>query len=146
MGKRRQTLKTAFLDSSVLFTAVNSPTGGSAKLFTLRNIKLISSPLVLTEVERNVRKKLYSHHLDRFFKLADKLSIFDDILKQSLIKQAQEAIAKKDATILATAKISKPDFLFTLDRKHFFTKEAKKFISSVRIVTPKIFFAEFGNV
>ena len=49
---------TVFLDSSVFFSAINSPSGGSAKLFTLKTIDLITSKLVLVEVERNVRKKL----------------------------------------------------------------------------------------
>ncbi len=66
-------MKKIFLDSSVLFTAVNSPTGGSAKLFTLKNIKLTTSKLVLTETERNIREKLESYHLERFFLLTEKL-------------------------------------------------------------------------
>ena len=69
MAKRRSTLK-LFLDSSVLFTAVNSSFGGSAKLFTLPEIKLYVSKIVLHEVENNVRKKLGEMYLERFFRLA----------------------------------------------------------------------------
>ena len=36
-------MRIAFLDSSVLFTAVNSPYGGSSKLFTLKNIKIVTT-------------------------------------------------------------------------------------------------------
>ncbi len=129
--------KTAFLDSSVLFTAVNSPIGGSSKLFILQ-IKLITSKVVLTEVERNVRNKLDSYHLDRFFMLVNQLTILNQIPDEKIISEAKKLIAEKDAVILAEAKQAKSDFLVTLDQKHFFTKEAEKFLQPKRIVTPKM--------
>ena len=58
MGKRRRIIE-IFLDSSVLFSAVNSPIGGSAKLFVTPNIRLFVSKIVLHEVEKNVRAKLH---------------------------------------------------------------------------------------
>ena len=107
MDKGRRTLKTAFLDSSVLFTAVNTPTGGSSKLFTLKELKLVVSPLVLTETEKNVRKKLQSYHLDRFFILSDKLEIQKQEPDDKSIQKARKVIVEKDAVILAEAKKSK---------------------------------------
>jgi len=140
MGKRRQALrvKTAFLDSSVLFTAVNSPIGGSAKLFTLKNIKLKTSKLVLTEVERNIRKKLTSFHLERFFLLVDKLEILSQTPEENLIRKAKRVIVEKDAIILAEAKKAGCDFLVTLDHKHFLTPKASSFLRLTKIVTPKM--------
>ena len=73
MAKRGRTLKTAFFDSSVLFSAVYSPTGGSSKLFTIKDLNLTTSRIVLAGVERNVRNKLESYHLGRFFRLVEKL-------------------------------------------------------------------------
>ena len=105
MAKRRFPINSVFLDSSVLFTAVNSPTGGSSKLFTLKNIKLIASVVVLAEVERNVRKKLQDYHLERFFMLVSKIDIIDQIPSDRLITQAQKIIAEKDAVILAEGRI-----------------------------------------
>jgi len=140
MAQRRQTLKpaaTVFLDSSVLFTAVNSPTGGSAKLFTLSQVKLLTSPLVLAEVERNIHKKLQSYHLQRFFKLVSKIKILDQEPDDRLIRQTQKIIVKKDAVILAEAKNSKADFLVTLDKKHFLKDSVRKFLSPQKILTPK---------
>ena len=131
-------MKKAFLDSSVLFTAVNSPTGGSAKLFTLQKILLTTSPYVLTEVERNIRKKLFKHHLERFFMLVAKLEIIEQKPDLKLIEKAKKAIVEKDAVILAEAKQAKADFLVTLDRNHFLTEKAKNFIKPVKIVTPKM--------
>ncbi len=130
--------KTVFIDSSVFFTAVNSPTGGSAKLYTLKNIDLISSPLVLAEVERNVRQKLFNYHLDRFFLLASMIKIIKQSPNNILIQKAKKIIVAKDAVILAEAKLTKANFLVTLDKKHFFTQKACNFFLPGKIVTPKI--------
>ena len=122
---------TVFLDSSVFFSAINSPSGGSAKLFTLKTIDLITSKLVLVEVERNVRKKLLDYHLERFFFLAEKIKIVD------FINKAEEVIAKKDAVILSQAKQARTNFLVTLDKRHFLKAKATKFISPTKVLTPK---------
>lgn len=117
-------MKKLFLDSCVLFTAVKSPTGGSSKLFTYKNIELYTSLLVLTEVERNVRGKLMSYHLDRFFLLVEKLKIIP---------------WKPDLHMIEKAKT---DILVTLDIKHFFTKKARDFIKPQKIMTPKMVIKE----
>ena len=139
MATRRQTLN-LFLDSSVLFTAVNSPVGGSAKLFTLSNLKLFVSKIVLHEVEKNVRTKLHDYHLDRFFMLVDKLSIVDQIPSEEQISKAKKVIAEKDAVILAEAKNSECGYLITLDRKDFLQEKVFKFFKPKKILTPKMFF------
>jgi len=136
MDKGRRTLKTAFSDSSVLFTAVNSPTGGSSKLFTLKELKLVVSPLVLTETEKNVRKKLQSYHLDRFFILSDKLEILKQEPDDKSIQKARKVIVEKDAVILAEAKKSKANYLVTLDRKHFLADQVASFLKPQKVLTP----------
>lgn len=138
MAKGRRTVKTLFLDSSVLFTAVNSPTGGSAKLFTTKTVKLTTSNLVLTEVERNVRKKLHSYHLERFFMLTEKMEIISQFPSDERIKRAKEVIVEKDAIILAEVKSIKASYLVTLDRKHFLTPAVEQFLKPKRVVTPKM--------
>lgn len=137
-------MKTVFLDSSVLFTAVNSPSGGSAKLFTLKKIKLTTSILVLTEVERNVRKKLQLYHLERFFLLASEMTIIKQSPDDITIEKANKVIAKKDAAILAESKCSKCDLLVSLDKKHFLTESVRKFIEPQKVLTPKMFFEQFN--
>lgn len=133
-------MKTAFLDSSVLFTAVNSPTGGSAKLFTIKDVKLVVSKVVLTEVERNIREKLQNYHLERFFMLTGKLKILGQVPNDNLITKAKKVIAPKDAVILAEAKKVGCDFLITLDKKHFLTIQVSKFLDRTKVLTPKEFF------
>lgn len=131
-------MKSVFVDSSVLFSAVNSPTGGSSKLFTFKKIKLITSRLILTETEQNIRKKLESYHLERFFMLVSKTEIVDQLPLDSLIEKAKKVIAKKDVVILAEAKQVKADILVTLDKKHFLTDKAEKFLKGRKILTPKM--------
>jgi predicted nucleic acid-binding protein len=144
MATRRRDLK-LFLDSSVLFTAVNSPVGGSAKLFTLRDIKLFVSKIVLQEVEKNVRAKLHGYHLDRFFMLVDKLSIIDQIPSEEHILMAKKVTAEKDAVILAEAKNSNCDYLITLDKKDFLQEKVFNFFKPKKILTPKMFFEEMES-
>ncbi|KKR57495.1 MAG: hypothetical protein UU05_C0010G0014 [Candidatus Curtissbacteria bacterium GW2011_GWA1_40_47] len=136
-------MKSVFIDSSVLFTAANSPTGGSAKLFTYKNIKLVVSHLVLTETERNIRKKLQSYALERFFKLVEKTHILDQKPDLELIRQAKKIIVEKDAVILAEAKQSKSDFLVTLDKKDFLNKKVAEFLKPSIALTPKDLFETF---
>lgn len=131
-------MKTVFLDSSVLFTAVNSPVGGSAKLFTLKNLKLVTSPVVLAEVERNVRDKLTDIHRERFFQLVRQMTILKQHPSRPRYALAKKVIADKDAMILAEAKHSRAPYIATLDRKHFFTGEVSRFVKPQQIVTPKM--------
>lgn len=130
-------MKRLFLDSSVLFTAVNSPAGGSAKLFTIPNISLLISPVVLAEVERNVRKKLQSYHLKRFFLLVKQLTMLDQMPDDKQIAKARAVIVQKDAVILAEAKMSKCLILVTLDRRHFFTDSVRRFLKPMRVMRLK---------
>ena len=131
-------MKIVFIDSSVLFSAVNSPTGGSSKLFTLKGVKLITSKVVLAETERNVRSKLQDYHLERFFMLVDKMRILKQLPNDKVIKKTQKVIVQKDSVILAESYKSKADFLVTLDRKHFLTDSVAKFLKSQKALTPKM--------
>lgn len=146
MARKRQNL-TVFVDSSVLFSAVCSVTGGSAKIFTLTNLHLVVSKVVLTEVERNVREKLESYHLERFFLMVEKLEILNQLPNEKLITRARKIIVEKDAVILAEAKQAKVNVLVTLDQKHILTKNSRKFISPTKIYTPReLILEDFGEV
>lgn len=127
MARRGSVVTRVFVDSSVLFTAVNSLSGGAAKLFTLRRPRLLASRIVLTEVERNVRQKLRSYHLDRFFELVKQLSVVSGLPDRNLVEQAKGVIVEKDAVILAEAKRVGADYLVTL-----------AFLWPKRVVTPKM--------
>ena len=111
MAKRGQTLKklpNVFVDSSVFFTAVNSPTGGAAKIFSLndRKFKLLTSWVVLAETERNVRNKFIYFH---FFKLVKVVKILNQQPDDELVNKAKQAIIEKDVVILTETKQTKCD-------------------------------------
>lgn len=138
-------MKIVFVDSSVLFSAVSSPTGGSSEIFTLKNVKLVTSKVVLIETERNIRNKLRDYHLERFFMLVNKLEILRQLPNIELIKKTKRIIAEKDSVILAESYKSKADFLVTLDRKHFLTDLVAKFLKPQRALTPKMLIETIGN-
>lgn len=134
-----------FLDSSVWFAAVCSPTGGSSFILSLvsKRIEVVVTKTVLTEVERNVRQKLEFYHLERFFNLVKKGQVFDQLPDKKLIRRAKKAIAAKDAVILAEAKKAQVDFLVTLDKKHFLKDKVRKFVRGTEICTPGEFIEEY---
>lgn len=139
MASRRLTLK-LFLDSSVLFSAVYSPVGGSAKLFSLRNVTLCVSKIVLHEVEKNTRNKLDDLHLKRFFVLVKHLHIINKYPNELERQNAQKVIVEKDAVILSEAKLSKCNYLITLDKRDFLQDKVRNYLKPKQILTPKMFF------
>jgi len=139
MAKRRSTLN-LFLDSSVLFTAANSPFGGSAKLFTMENIRLFVSKIVLHEVEKNVRNKLEDVQLKRFFRLVSRVEVIEGIPSKQEIDQTRRIIVEKDAVILAEFVRSNCDYLITLDKRDFLQEKVFEFVKPKKILSPKMFF------
>lgn len=98
----------------------------------------MTSRLVLTETERNVREKLHDYHLERFFMLVSKIKILKQFPDDQLIAKAKKAIAEKDAVILAEVKQAKTNILVTLDRKHFLNPKVAKFLKPQKALTPKM--------
>lgn len=141
MAKRRSVVN-LFLDSSVLFTAVNSSFGGSAKLFTLENVRFYVSRIVLHEVEKNVRKKLGEMYVERFLRLVEQVQIMRGLASEGEVKRAQEVIVVKDSVILADFKRSKCSHLITLDKRDFLQEKVLAFVKPKRVITPKMWFEE----
>ena len=56
----------------------------------------------------------------------------------SELRKAEKIIVKKDAVILASAKLAQADILATLDKKHFFKAGVERFIKPAKIQTPKM--------
>jgi len=139
MANRRSNLK-LFLDSSVLFSAVYSPIDGSAKLFSFKNVTLCVSKIVLHEVEKNTRQKLDNLHLRRFFMLVKHLHIINKYPNDMEIQNAQKVIVEKDAIILSEAKLSKCNYLITLDKRDFLQEKVRDYLRPQQILTPKMFF------
>lgn len=125
-----------FLNSSVLFSAVASVSGGSSKLFQLDDINLVTSDYVLTEVANNVNKKLFPIYLKRLSLLRLKLGIVNTQISSNFTKDATKIIIQKDVLVLAAARECGSDYLVTFDRKDFMNPAVRKYFKPGEIITP----------
>ncbi len=127
-----------FLDSSVLFAALASATGASRAIILLAEIKLLKlvvTPQIFDEVERNLNRKA-PRAVPLFERLKKEIAweIVPAPSAESVAACAQ-AIAPKDAPILAAAMNAQPARLITLDQEHFLISLVKDF-SKLTIETP----------
>lgn len=130
-----------FLDASVIIAAIISQTGGSAKILSLvksGNIIGITSQSVIDEIEE---------HLDKIGKskieLANYLNLSKILIRERVkiieIQPFLKKIDEEDAHLIAGAKLTKADFLVSLDKKHLLNEEIKNKFFSLEIVSPKEF-------
>lgn len=128
-----------FLDTSVVFAAVFSPTGGARKLFQLGEagiLKLCIGPNVLRECDEVVRRKTPAS-----------LPILAQLLELGrvettpapdgkLVESARSIVGyEPDAHVLAEAISAQPDWFVTHDKQHFL-KERKESDVFFHIGTP----------
>ena len=112
-----------FLDTSVVFAAVLSPTGGARKLFLLGEaglLQLVVGPTVLHECQEVVQRKARAS-----------LPTLAKLLASSSLETSQAPTKKQistaevyvqyapDARVLAEAMLAKPDWFVTHDKEHF---------------------------
>jgi len=130
-----------FLDTSVLFSAVLSSTGGARKLFHLAEaglLQLIVGPTVLREADEVVRRKtpasLSLPLLAQLLEAGQVETCSAPTPKQ--IESARSLVAyMPDARVLAEAIRAEADWFVTHDKEHFL--KAKKGINlSFEIGTP----------
>lgn len=118
-----------FLDTSVVFAAVLSPTGGARKLFLLAEagvLRLVVGPTVLMECDEVVRRKA-PHSLPMLAQLlAASQTETSAAPTKSQIKVAQAYVQyRPDARVLAEAIKAKPDWFVTHDKEHFLKSRSK---------------------
>jgi predicted nucleic acid-binding protein len=118
-----------FLDTSVLFAAVLSPTGGERKLFLLAEadvLKLVVGPTVLIECDEVVRRKAPGSSPRLAQLLAEAQTETSAPPSKSQIKTAQSYVRyDPDARVLAEAIHAKPDWFVTHDKEHFLKSRSK---------------------
>lgn len=118
-----------FLDTSVVFTAILSPEGGSRKLFRLAETKLlhlIVGPNVLRECEEVVRLKKPSSTPLLAQLLATSGTETSSAPTARQIKLAKTYVQYlPDAYVLAEAIQAKPDWFVTHDKEHFLKQREK---------------------
>jgi predicted nucleic acid-binding protein len=106
-----------FLDTSVLLAACRSKSGASRAVIDIaekQGWKLIASPWVRNEVERNLSKFPFESTAT-WVGLRSRISLVDDVVS---IDRALVFRAGKDRPVLITA-LAWADVLLTLDREDF---------------------------
>ena len=112
-----------FLDTSVVFAAVLSPTGGARKLFQLGEagiLKLLVGPNVLRECDEVVRRKVPAS-LPTLAQLLDAGRVEATSLPTAkMIELARSLVEyEPDVFVLAEAISAEPDWFVTHDKEHF---------------------------
>jgi predicted nucleic acid-binding protein len=135
--------KKVFLDASVFVAAAGSASGGSSLILEVckgLGFSAVTTRKILLEAQRNIRKKMSSEALLRFYKEIGNLSL--EVIKppaKEKLSQYDNIITLKDRHVLAGALESRAAFLITLDRKHFQTEAIKQANLPITIMTPKEF-------
>ena len=117
-----------FLDTSVLFAAVLSSTGGARKLFLLGEAELLElmvGPNVLREADEVVRRKAPASLplLAQLLEIGKVQTVSAPTSKQ--IESARRIVAYiPDARVLAEAVLVKVDWFVTHDKEHFLKSKA----------------------
>ncbi len=112
-----------FLDTSVVFAAVLSPTGGARKLFLLAEagiLKLVIGPTVLKECDEVIRRKAPGSLPMLAQLLAAARTETSAPPTKGQIKNVHAFVHyEPDARVLAEAIHAKPDWFVTHDKEHF---------------------------
>jgi predicted nucleic acid-binding protein len=111
-----------FLDTSVLFAAVLSTTGGARKLFHLGEagmLRLMVGPTVLNEADEVVRRKaIASRPILAQLLDAGQVEISPAPAEIQIASARQYVKYAPDARVLAEAICAEPDWFVTHDKEH----------------------------
>ena len=118
-----------FLDTSVIFAAVLSPTGGARKLFLQGEaglMQLVVGPTVLRECQEVIQRKSPASLPTLAQLLASASLETSEAPKQKQIDVAKVYVQyAPDARVLAEAMLAKPDWFVTHDKEHFLHHRSK---------------------
>jgi putative PIN family toxin of toxin-antitoxin system len=128
-----------FVDTSVLFSAVYSPSGGAGRLITDAINEEIE--LVISEDVANELKEAFAEDYPHLVPAVEALFMATPFVYVSITPTQQiEARAvvsdPDDAHIVAAAKISSARALVTLDRKHLLSKPKVAEFVGMAVITP----------
>lgn len=128
-----------YLDASVIIAALLSPTGGSAKLLEFVKLGAVAgvvSQTVIDEVEEHSFKIRKSHKEIRKF-IQENSIIVRERIDEFESAPFKDLIEEEDIHVVAGARLTKCDYLVTLDKKHLLKEEVKKILKPLKVVAPK---------
>ncbi len=127
-----------FIDSNVLFSAAYSSTGHSRDLLVMclnGEIILVISDFVINETRENLRSS--APGALSYFDTVLSIVPFEIVHTPDNISDAEQIVVKKDASIIAAAKLANINGLISLDKKHVLSNSRiPKFINAP-VLTPK---------
>jgi len=122
-------LKRVLFDASCWVAASGSPSGGSSLILQLGlagKLRIVSSPRILEEAERNVGQKLGAEALARLYALlADVDPEIVDECSEEELEAWNTLVHEKDRHILAAAFKAQVETLVSLDRRHILTDQVR---------------------
>lgn len=131
-----------FLDASVILSGLGSVTGGSRKILEAgrsKKFRLFASRLVISEVGAHLSKvKVPSSELLRIVENKT-IQVVETPPLEFILKFTSLTLDPNDAHVLAGAVISGSDLLISLDKKHILTRKVKRFLSPIKVYSPKQF-------
>lgn len=129
-----------FFDSSALFAATYSPSGGAGELIRMAiqgNVQIVISQDVFEESTRNLLRKA-PKKVTVLKQLLDVLEVeIADSPSAEEVREAGALVVLKDAMILAAVKKANVSFFVTLDKKHFLGKPLLEEFAGKSIGTPQ---------
>ena len=128
-----------YLDASVIIAALLSPTGGSAKL--LEFVKLgvvvgVVSQTVIDEVEEHSLKIKKSRKEIRKF-IQENAILVRESIDELELEPFKNLIEEEDIHVAVGARLTRCDYLVTLDKKHLLKGEVKEMLKPLKVVSPK---------
>lgn len=128
-----------YLDASVIIAALFSPTGGSAKLLEFVKLGMVvgvASQTVIDEVEEHSLKIKKSHKEIRRF-IQEHSIIVRESIDELELESFKNLIEEEDIHVAVGARLTKCDYLVTLDKKHLLQEEVKEMLKPLKVVSPK---------
>lgn len=126
-----------YLDASVIIAGILSPNGGSAKIIELSSLGIficLTSQTVIEEIEEHTLKINKGKQEIQKYIVSSNILVREKILLSEIEKIKK--IDTDDAHLIVGAKLTKCDFLVTLDKKHLLKPDIKKYFKPLKIVTP----------
>lgn len=128
-----------FFDASVIFSAINSAIGGSAKLASLVKNKAIlglTTQTVIDEVKDNAEKIKAKKLIDIDNYVLENNFIVRSIINTTEIKPFEGLVNIKDAHVVAGAILTGSEYLVTLDKKHLLNLSIQSKFKQIKIISP----------
>jgi len=130
-----------YFDASIVIAALLSPTGGSAQLFRLIKLGIITgitSQTVVEEVLEEDKPKRIKRSMDEIEQFIDKSElIVREAITEEELGPYQDRVDREDAHLIAGAKLTKCTHLVTLDKKHLLRPDIQEKFLPLHIVSPK---------